>query len=104
MNARCLLSVLAIVAAALPAAGRWPDDPARNLEICTQPGRQYLTRILLTSDQGCYISWVDTSDWGIHLQRLDAAGGVMWAGRARPPRGLMWRWTARTTSSSLSMM
>jgi len=71
---------LAIACAVLPAAARWPDDPAQNLVISDRPEFQYDTRVLPAPGDGWYIAWVDRRDGGrdIYLQRLDAAGNAMW--------------------------
>jgi hypothetical protein len=71
---------LAIACAALPAAARWPDDPAQNLAISARPEFQYDTRVLPAPGNGWFIAWVDRRNGGrdIYLQRLDAAGNAMW--------------------------
>lgn len=60
---------------------QWSTDPNVNLMICDVTGEQALSKIAMTSDGGCYISWFDTRSgaYNVYLQRLDPLGYKMWA-------------------------
>ncbi|HSP88913.1 MAG TPA: T9SS type A sorting domain-containing protein [Ignavibacteriaceae bacterium] len=60
---------------------QWSSDPSQNLMICDLTGEQALSKIVSTSDGGCYISWFDTrsGNYQVYLQRLDVLGNKLWA-------------------------
>lgn len=59
---------------------QWPDTPESNLHICSANGEQAISKIVSTSDGGCYVSWFDTRGGGydVYMQRLDASGNSLW--------------------------
>ncbi len=62
------------------AHAQWSPDPSVNLAIGDRTGEQAQSKIVATSDGGCYISWFDNSSGGydVYLQRLNAAGVEQW--------------------------
>ncbi len=59
---------------------QWSTDPSQNLAICNLIGEQALSKIVSTSDGGCYISWFDqrSGSYSVYLQRLDVLGNKLW--------------------------
>jgi hypothetical protein len=76
-----LAAALLLALAAAPAHAAWSTDPAANLVIADRTGEQVQTKVVATTDGGCYVSWFDNSTGGydVYLQRLDAAGDELWA-------------------------
>lgn len=60
---------------------QFPPDPSLNLKVCDVNGDQALSKIVSTSDGGCYISWFDqrSGSYHVYLQRLDIFGNKHWA-------------------------
>ncbi len=69
-------SVLWVVFLPFLLFGQWSADSTMNLEICNLTGEQVLSKIVPTSDGGCFISWFDQRSGGysMYLQRLDYQG------------------------------
>ncbi|HSD62918.1 MAG TPA: T9SS type A sorting domain-containing protein [Ignavibacteriaceae bacterium] len=76
-----ILAVLTIFANTQITTAQWSTDPGTNLMICDVTGEQVLSKIAMTSDAGCYISWFDTRTgaYNVYLQRLDPFGNKLWA-------------------------
>ncbi|HET7224212.1 MAG TPA: FlgD immunoglobulin-like domain containing protein [Candidatus Eisenbacteria bacterium] len=77
-----LLLTLAVVdARAAPALAAWPNNPARNLAVCT--ATQYQAEVVACSDGagGMIVAWSDrrsgTAD--VYAQRVSATGALLWA-------------------------
>ena len=62
------------------ASAQWPDTPDTNLGICTASGEQAITKLVSTTDGGCYVSWFDNRGGGydVFMQRLNASGEAQW--------------------------
>lgn len=80
--ARALPPATALLAAlAAPALAAWPNNPARNLAVCT--ATQYQAEVVACSDGagGMIVAWSDrrsgTAD--IYAQRVSATGAPLWA-------------------------
>ncbi|HCN38507.1 MAG: T9SS type A sorting domain-containing protein [Ignavibacteria bacterium] len=58
------------------AISQWTSDSTQNTTIYSGSGDQVLTKVALTSDGGCFISWFDNrgSGYTVRLQRLNAQG------------------------------
>lgn len=55
---------------------QWSSNPAQNTEVYSGSGDQVLTKVALTSDGGCYVSWFDNrgSGYTMRLQKFNAFG------------------------------
>lgn len=75
----CALTVLCSLVSSR-ALAQWSSDPAFNLAVADRSGEQTQSKILPTSDGGCYISWFDNASGGydVYAQRLDSSGVEQW--------------------------
>jgi hypothetical protein len=76
----CILAVGMIAIGTSCASAQWIDDPAVNLSIANAASEQVQSKIVTTSDGGCYIGWFDNRSGGydVYLQRLDVFGFPQW--------------------------
>jgi hypothetical protein len=71
------IAVLAFIIANFSSLNaQWSSNPAQNTEVYSGSGDQVLTKVALTSDGGCYVSWFDNrgSGYTMRLQRFNAFG------------------------------
>lgn len=75
-----LVAVVVLLAITCPTSAQWSSNAAVNLAIANRSGAQVQSKILPTSDGGCYVSWYDNSTGGydVYLQRLDRNGNEAW--------------------------
>lgn len=75
-----LLVSIAILEIQAEAFAAWPDDPAKNVPICTVEGTQEHPRITTDGAAGAIIVWQDISSSApdIYAQRIDARGEIRW--------------------------
>ncbi|MEO8447880.1 MAG: hypothetical protein ABI528_10315, partial [bacterium] len=62
---------------------QWSNNPHANLEVCSVDFAQSFSKIIATSDGGCFISWFDTRSNGrykVYLQKLNSQGVKQFAG------------------------
>jgi hypothetical protein len=60
---------------------QWPVDPAVNFLLSGASGEETISKVVPTSDDGCYSSWWNNTSghYCMYLQRLNGEGTAQWA-------------------------